>query len=75
MDITSERWLPAGVWEKCFEEKKFQKDQKIILAFDGSYSRDNSSWSEFHEEKPHIRSLGTLGKTSHRKQSLESSKR
>ena len=22
---TAERWLPAGVWEKCFEEKKLEK--------------------------------------------------
>ena len=56
---TSERWLPAGVWEECFEEKKLEKDSKIILAFDGSYSRDSQLLSEYPLiKKPHLEVLG-----------------
>ena len=57
---TSERWLPAGVWEKCYEEKKIPKGSKIILAFDGSYSRDSTALVGilFDESRPHIEVLG-----------------
>ena len=44
-----------------------EKDSKIILAFDGSYSRDSTALVgiSFDQEKPHLRSWA-LGKTSHR---------
>ena len=56
---TAERWLPAGVWEQCYEEKKIEKGSKIILAFDGSYSRDATALIGISdEERPHIEVLG-----------------
>lgn len=57
---TAERWLPAGTWEKCVDEnKKIQKGSEIILAFDGSYSRDSTALVGISmEEIPHIEVLG-----------------
>ena len=56
---TAERWLPAGVWEECYAEKTIEKESKIILAFDGSYSRDSTALVGISvEEKPHIQVLG-----------------
>ena len=56
---TAERWLPAGTWEECVEEKKIEKGSKIILAFDGSYSRDSTALVGISmEERPHIEVLG-----------------
>lgn len=56
---TAERWLPAGVWEECFEEKTIEKGSKIILAFDGSYSRDSTALVGIStEERPHLQVFG-----------------
>ena len=56
---TSERWLPAGVWEKCYEEKKIPHGSKIVLAFDGSYSRDSTALVGLSmEDQPHFEVLG-----------------
>ena len=57
---TAERWLPAGVWEECYEEKKLELKSKIILGFDGSYSRDSTALVglSFEEERPHLEVLG-----------------
>jgi len=57
---TAERWLPAGVWEECFEEKKLERGSKIILGFDGSYSRDSTALVglSFEEQRPHLEVLG-----------------
>ena len=56
---TAERWLPAGVWEECFVEKKIEKGSEIILAFDGSYSRDSTALVGIsNEERPHLQVFG-----------------
>ena len=56
---TAERWLPAGVWEECFEEKTIPKGSEIILAFDGSYSRDSTALVGIsNEERPHLQVFG-----------------
>ena len=59
---TAERWLPAGVWEQCYEEKKIEKGSKIILAFDGSYSRDAQLWSVSQMKKDHTSKSWGIGK-------------
>ncbi len=60
---TAERWLPAGVWEECYEEKTIEKKSKIILAFDGSYSRDSTALVGLSvEERPHIQVFGHWAK-------------
>ena len=42
------------------KKKNWRKDSKIILAFDGSYSRDSTALVgiSFDEEKPHLEVLG-----------------
>ena len=56
---TAERWLPAGTWEKCEADQKISKGSKIILAFDGSYSRDSTALVGLSmDEIPHFEVLG-----------------
>jgi len=56
---TAERWLPAGVWEDCYEQKTIPKGSEIILAFDGAYSRDSVALVAISmEDRPHIEVLG-----------------
>jgi len=57
---TAERWLPVGVWEECYEEEaSIEEGSEVILAFDGSYSRDSTALVAISMgEKPHIEVLG-----------------
>ena len=62
---TAERWLPAGVWEECYVEgKEIKKGSRIILAFDGSYSRDSTALIGLGVdfEVPHIEVFGHWAK-------------
>ena len=58
---TADRWLPAGVWEECFvEQKEIEKGSRIILGFDGSYSRDSTALValSMDSQVPHLEVLG-----------------
>ena len=51
--------MPTGVWEECFVEKTIPKGSEVILAFDGSYSRDSTALVALSmEEVPHLEVLG-----------------
>ena len=51
---TAERWLPAGVWEQCYEEKKIEKGSKIILHLMDHIPETATAWSAFQMKKDHI---------------------
>ena len=56
---TAERWLPAGVWEECYAENTIEEGSDIILAFDGSYSRDSTALVAITmDDPPHIEVFG-----------------
>lgn len=38
-----DRWLPWGVWEPLAAPRKLKRTEKVVLAFDGSASGDNTA--------------------------------
>ena len=59
---TAERWLPAGVWEQCYEEKKIEKDQRSYLHSMDHIPEMPQLWSESQMKKDHTSKSWDIGK-------------
>lgn len=36
-------WLPAGAWDRCQAERRLTPGERVVLAFDGSFSNDSTA--------------------------------
>jgi phage terminase large subunit-like protein len=51
----ADRWLPAGAWGGCLEERPIPDLAEVVLGFDGSYSNDSTALVAVEiGERPHI---------------------